>query len=396
MTSASVKSTRSPRPARMSVKRRLLRQIGQMYHPGDRLPSVRDLSKMLDVAHNTAYEAVRELADEGVIELRPRLGAFVAAPATANSQKLAADAADVDLSSLCVAAYFHLRDHFIVDMFEHFQACAVEVGMRVRTRVNPEAHVTLDSDCHAGVMFNAAIDGSVQSRPDQAVALVTTAQEIPPVQTARVDVVSVDQVQGGRLAGLAMGQAGVDDAFFVGVADYFANGAPPRMRGTCVARLEGFEAGFGKPVSLRHQSLQFAYGIPLGIAAAEQYLALASRPAGVFCATDDLAVGFVRRLTAAGLRPGVDYQLIGFDGQSRSNEALGLTLATVRVPAADMGRQAFELLANRVNHPAQPQRRLLLGCSLRPGCTLASPLSTAVSATDSTHTSHESKEPSHV
>ncbi len=48
--------------------------------PGHRLPSVRELSKTLVVNPNTIARAYTDLEHEGVLNTRPGLGVFVAAP----------------------------------------------------------------------------------------------------------------------------------------------------------------------------------------------------------------------------------------------------------------------------------------------------------------------------
>jgi GntR family transcriptional regulator len=48
--------------------------------PGDRLPSVRELSKTLVVNPNTIARAYTDLEREGVLHTRPGLGVFVAPP----------------------------------------------------------------------------------------------------------------------------------------------------------------------------------------------------------------------------------------------------------------------------------------------------------------------------
>jgi DNA-binding GntR family transcriptional regulator len=65
------------RPVRSDLKQQLRALIRQQFQPGDRLPSVRELTRRFGVAHGTAYKAICELTDEGVIEIRPRSGAFV-------------------------------------------------------------------------------------------------------------------------------------------------------------------------------------------------------------------------------------------------------------------------------------------------------------------------------
>lgn len=50
--------------------------------PGDRLPSVRELSKTLVVNPNTIARAYTDLEREGVLNSRPGLGVFIAPPGT--------------------------------------------------------------------------------------------------------------------------------------------------------------------------------------------------------------------------------------------------------------------------------------------------------------------------
>lgn len=46
--------------------------------PGDRLPSIRELSDQLEADHRTVANAYRELAGQGLVEIRPRSGVYVA------------------------------------------------------------------------------------------------------------------------------------------------------------------------------------------------------------------------------------------------------------------------------------------------------------------------------
>ena len=48
--------------------------------PGDAFPSVRVLSRELKINPNTAHKVVTHLINEGLLEVRPGIGAFVAAP----------------------------------------------------------------------------------------------------------------------------------------------------------------------------------------------------------------------------------------------------------------------------------------------------------------------------
>lgn len=65
-----------------ALRGRVLRalQAGAVTH-GDRLPSARDLTREFDVDHRLILSAYRQLADEGLVELRQRGGIYVVAPA---------------------------------------------------------------------------------------------------------------------------------------------------------------------------------------------------------------------------------------------------------------------------------------------------------------------------
>ena len=62
--------------------------FGQLV-PGDRLPSVRNLSQELNINPNTAQKAMTRLLQERIFEVRPGIGCTVAAafPATAEQRE---------------------------------------------------------------------------------------------------------------------------------------------------------------------------------------------------------------------------------------------------------------------------------------------------------------------
>lgn len=57
-----------------------------VYNYGERVPSVRDLSREMDVSTTTVVEAYRLLEDQGVLEARPKSGHFVAEHKTCSAQ----------------------------------------------------------------------------------------------------------------------------------------------------------------------------------------------------------------------------------------------------------------------------------------------------------------------
>ena len=52
--------------------------VSGVLQPGDRFPSVRELSQALKINPNTAHKVVAELTRAGLLEMQPGIGAFVA------------------------------------------------------------------------------------------------------------------------------------------------------------------------------------------------------------------------------------------------------------------------------------------------------------------------------
>ena len=57
---------------------------------GDRFPSVRELSQELKINPNTAHKVIAELTRDGLLEMRPGVGAFIAAAPPASARERAA------------------------------------------------------------------------------------------------------------------------------------------------------------------------------------------------------------------------------------------------------------------------------------------------------------------
>ncbi len=53
----------------------------------DEFPSVRELAKQLRINPNTAHKVVATLVTEGMLEVRPGIGTFVAAPASSSANE---------------------------------------------------------------------------------------------------------------------------------------------------------------------------------------------------------------------------------------------------------------------------------------------------------------------
>jgi LacI family repressor for deo operon, udp, cdd, tsx, nupC, and nupG len=85
-----------------------------------------------------------------------------------------------------------------------------------------------------------------------------------------------------------------------------------------------------------------------GIAAADSWLAQEIRPTAVFCASDDMAIAFVRRVSEAGINVPRDVSVVGFDGASVGAFTVP-SLSTVSQPTAQMGQEVVGAIIALMN-----------------------------------------------
>jgi LacI family transcriptional regulator, repressor for deo operon, udp, cdd, tsx, nupC, and nupG len=88
---------------------------------------------------------------------------------------------------------------------------------------------------------------------------------------------------------------------------------------------------------------------------AKELLKAEPLPDAVFCGSDTVAAGCVRAITDAGLRVPEDIAVAGFDDSVQAEMCIP-ELTTIRQPAYEMGRLAFEALLARMTTPG-PHRR---------------------------------------
>lgn len=114
-------------------------------------------------------------------------------------------------------------------------------------------------------------------------------------------------------------------------------------------RLEGYEtalqlAGVALDERLIADGL---YSPESGFRAMQQIFMQGELPTAVFVASDVVAFGAVQAIQARGLRIPEDIALVGFDDVPLASFCTP-PLTTVRMPAVEMGRQAGELLVQRI------------------------------------------------
>jgi len=359
-------------PPSVGIKRALLARVGQEWKVGDRVPPIRELARLMAVSPNNVQLAVRELAQEGVLFSRKGLGLFVRAlPSDKPAARKKLRSTTV---ALAPARHREVPTKKVVIMGDspHLLPAADAMAAELRELgldVLQDRSLIPDSDdpfftheADAVVLVNPCTGRVIRARAGQAVLIINSGAVDPIVASDIIDRVGVDQEQGGTLAGRYLRQIGCESACFVGVELSALPKLPYHL--TSIRRLRGFEAGWGATLPDHHWLRVPFHSTMFGARAAMEYAALSPRPRGIFVACDDLGIGLIHGLTALGLEPGRDYQLIGFDGSDPFVSMAPGAIASVRVPAACMGRLGAQLLMNRLADPHWPAQSVNLACDL--------------------------------
>lgn len=130
--------------------------------------------------------------------------------------------------------------------------------------------------------------------------------------------------------------------------------AGPAGHNASTGRREGFLDAMsqaGLKVNPAH-IVEGDYSLRSGLEAARQLVEATPRPTAIFAANDDMAVGAMTAVMAAGLQIPSDISIAGFD-DTRLASAVWPSLTTIRQPVAEMGRRAAERLMN-----AEPETAL--------------------------------------
>ncbi len=116
------------------------------------------------------------------------------------------------------------------------------------------------------------------------------------------------------------------------------------------SRLEGVEAALDRLGLPRRADWIFPgdFSLASGAAAAARWRALPDRPTAVFCASDEMACGFVGALQHAGVAVPGEVSVVGFDG-IEIGAHLTPALTTVRQPRRGIGERAARTLVGMID-----------------------------------------------
>jgi LacI family transcriptional regulator len=187
-----------------------------------------------------------------------------------------------------------------------------------------------------------------------------------------LDYAGVDNTQGSILAVEHLATLGNRRIAFIG-------GNPKTTAGQ--ERMEGYERALNQ-LGIPFDATLVSPSVPTrrgGSQGLQQLLAIANPPTAAVCYNDVVARGAMEALQNAGIRPGRDFAVVGFNNVPDAAQSIpGLT--TVDTSARELGRTAAELLLNRIDQPNSPIRTVILQPRLivRQSCGAASLPKTAL------------------
>jgi len=341
---------------------------------GTRLPPLQALARELGIGRISVLEAMRDLAGEGVVVARPRLGTFVARSPAGHAAPVGAalfdrrgNPASQPLAGKRIALVGEAQGEGMVEaMMRAAEQTLRAAGGHPFKRPHVDADPLTPFDL--GIVFNPLrVRGMLISCPAPVVVASTSWHESF-MPEGRYDMVGVDQQGGARLAGARLAQSRFKSACFIGVR------RPRRSESwdeVSQLRLKGLEEGFGRAIPAEFRLNCEGYSLVAGGRGFRRYMELPRRPVAVFAASDEIAMGFLASAEAHDMKPLRDFSLIGFDGQSIGRQPPGPELTSVAVPAAAMGQTAGELAMQRLLQPDRPRQVTYLSCELYRGGTVA-------------------------
>lgn len=223
----------------------------------------------------------------------------------------------------------NLSNTFFSQIFAAVQEEASAVGLTVQisdSRIGRDRLVSLGYDGRAdGIVL---LDGSLD--PD-----VVNGWHLPLIQLSEWN----DAYDAPRL--------GIDNRAAAGLAvDHLSelghrsilHVSGPEDNVLAVTRRAGFEqAAMERGVA--HSVLQGDFTLEAGAEAARRWSRLADRPTGVFCASDECALGFISECVHMGHDVPGDVSVVGFDDIDFADRFLP-SLTTIHQPRIEMGRAA--------------------------------------------------------
>jgi LacI family transcriptional regulator len=202
-----------------------------------------------------------------------------------------------------------------------------------------------------GVVILTALLGSPlpQALADRGIPVVLVNREL---DGAATDVCVMDNRDGARQAAALIADLGHTEAAAI---------LGPVQTSTSRDREAGLREGLGeRGIAIRASMVcRGSFSYETGFAAMTALLNRADRPTAVFCANDVIAVGACNAAMTAGVQPGRDLTVVGFDDIPMACWP-AFQLTTIRGDLTALAEEAIRLLTQRIADPVRARERVVL------------------------------------
>lgn len=212
-------------------------------------------------------------------------------------------------------------------------------------------------------------DGVILVTSSHASAIVSRKSRLPPI------VAALEQIDGRPLPAVRVDHRAAAATATQHLLDLghrrVAHISGPLTSPMAVHRVEGHRDAMGEGFDPA-LCVEGAFTIQSGEQAMRTLLSRTPRPTAVFAANDEMAIGAVRAVKAAGLGVPEDISIIGFDDQ-RIAALYDPPLTTVHIPTAEIGYRAM-LMLERVLGDSLIDRDIVLPTRIEVRATTAPPV----------------------
>ncbi len=293
---------------------------------GDRLSGERQLSEKHDISRNTVRQAIDELVEEGVLERRPRSGAYI------SSHALDIISSTSLQPALKVTFVFQPEQAGNALLMQLFQSCCANLDPQVKVILSlhllSHADLEYDFDCDVMVSFGCIDRELLRKLRDKHHSLVLLNQQYP-----EFNYLAVDDIRGGEMLAEYVAGCGHRD---IGVLSFDPN--------TSSRDFEDRQKGFVRVLENAGISYHPAMIWPDSFHKIEPYCfqefvflnRLYPKMSAMLCTCDMMALGIMRSCEILGLKVPADMSVAGFDDQIYARYTQpGLT--TMKYPAEAIG-----------------------------------------------------------
>ncbi len=352
--------------------------------PGSRLPSEAELQRHLKISRSTIRQALDKAELQGLIERVPGKGTFVA-------QSLSTKRGSRLIGYVTCDSFRQLQSQLVSGAESVVSARGYRVIFCNSNRDPDEENRLLDQlvteDQVSGILIWPVLNDDPARRLFQlahqhTVPLVLVDRTFPGLPC---DYVTSDNYTGAYTAVKYLIELGHRRIVFLSrpvlgllTVSERLRGYQDAMRDAGLQPLEPWLVGAtGQEMEIIFMLRSYSDAHSREMEQIAQNLQAPDRPTAIFAMNDMMAVQAIRAARLAGLRVPEDLSLVGFDNEGIVNTLLDVPLTTVAQDGFAMGRQAAQLLIERMEGYNGPPRQEFLPTQLRIRASAAPPPSTS-------------------